>query len=747
VSGGLAFKLRRLRSMSPAEVRWRVEERISLAMLARRAGRPVPALPIPAGGVLEAFRASSAPLDPAAGGSREEWARAFEARFPGETARLVAQAEAVLAGRIALFARTFEFGPDPRAWPWNRSPDGGPAILLSFGPLLDYRDPARVGDARLSWELGRHQWLAPVAQAAYLTGEPRFARFAFTALEAWLEACPPYRGIQWVSALEYALRSFSWGWALALTARTPAGAAVEAARWERLLAAWAEQLRFIAAHDSRYSSANNHRLGEGAGLAWGGHLLGFLDEAAAWRERGHAILEECVLAQTTEGGVTREHAFAYQHFVLDFAVAVGALAARAGRPQPAALRERTARIAAALERLSPGGREPWPVGDGDEGRVLDLAERFEERLAASLECAARLTGDGRAAGAGTGAGAGAGAGPARYPRVVWLGLEAAVAPRTGADAAAGPGVETGGYVVRSWCCAQGEARLLFDAAPLGLPPLFAHGHADALMLLLDAGGPRLVDPGTGAYHAQPGLRERLRGTAAHNTVGLDGLDQSVRGGLFQWLRAARITAPATVDAAGVVEAAHDGYARLAAPRLHRRAWFVREPDLLLVADRIEPAAGGAGTGDAGTGGTAVGAGVAHHAVARWHVGDGVARDLAARPGHVEVTWPDGLVGTIAGFGPAGACARAAEPGVWSPRFRETRPCGKVEVGAQAAAPLLLVSAIALGPLELECRRDDGGLRVEARTPHGTLVAQVAAAAPGRLLGILEDAASGASSQR
>ena len=36
------------------------------------------------------------------------------------------------------------------------------------------------------------------------------------------------------------------------------------------------------------------------------------------RKRGLEVLEEGFLAQTTPAGVTREHAFAYQHFVLDF---------------------------------------------------------------------------------------------------------------------------------------------------------------------------------------------------------------------------------------------------------------------------------------------------------------------------------------------------------------------------------------------------------------------------------------------
>lgn len=624
-----------------------------------------------------AFEHSSAPLVPFAAGDRAVAVLAFEEAHPGESARIVGRAEAVLAGRIELFARTLDLGPDPRAWPWNRDPAGGPDVPLSFGPTLDYRDPLRVGDARRAWELGRHGFLAPVAQAAWLTDDARYAHFVFAVLEAWSAACPPYRGIQWASALESALRSLSWGFALALVARSTAGRALEDPRWERVLATWAEQLRFVAGHDARYSSANNHRLGEAAGLAWGGLGLSFLPEAEDWLARGLSVLEECVLMQTTADGVTREHAFAYQQFVLDFAVTVAAAAGRAGRPLAPAVRERIARLAEALDWLSPGGAT-WPVGDGDEGQAFPLGEPFARRTPASLEAAARLTG---APWSGQ-----------PQPRSWWLGLVGS----TAAGSLRGARVTRGGYRLEAWPTPWGEARLLFDAAEMGLPPLYAHGHADALMLLLDVGGPRLVDPGTGAYHARPALREALRATAAHNTVELDGRSQSTPGGLFQWLRVARVVEP---DDGG---AAHDGWARDGV--IHRRVFAREAADRIRVVDRLEPAPGGGG-----------GASRVHRAIVRWHVGDGRA-ELAGEGGNdgvtgasrAEVRWPDGFMLALVARLPAGGSARAGEDATWAPRFLEPRPCGVVEWIVEGRLPLVVETTIVLG----------AGPRHEARQ-HGT----------------------------
>ena len=67
--------------------------------------------------------------------------------------------------------------------------------------------------------------------------------------------------------------------------------------------------------------------------------------------------------------------------------------------------------------------------------------------------------------------------------------------------------------------------LIFDCGPLGDG---GHGHYDLLSFEAHANGrPLVLDPGRGSYsEAPPNRRRWFRGTAAHNTVTVDGLDQT-----------------------------------------------------------------------------------------------------------------------------------------------------------------------------------------------------------------------------
>ena len=70
-----------------------------------------------------------------------------------------------------------------------------------------------------------------------------------------------------------------------------------------------------------------------------------------------------------------------------------------------------------------------------------------------------------------------------------------------------------------------ERFLIFDCGPLGDG---GHGHYDLLSVEAHGDGrPLVVDPGRGTYSEEPpNLRRWFRGTAAHNTVCVDGLDQT-----------------------------------------------------------------------------------------------------------------------------------------------------------------------------------------------------------------------------
>ena len=57
--------------------------------------------------------------------------------------------------------------------------------------------------------------------------------------------------------------------------------------------------------------------------------------------------------------------------------------------------------------------------------------------------------------------------------------------------------------------------LTFDHGPLGMAPLYNHGHADALSVNVALDGEALlVDPGTFRYNDEPLFRKYFKGTRA-----------------------------------------------------------------------------------------------------------------------------------------------------------------------------------------------------------------------------------------
>ena len=105
--------------------------------------------------------------------------------------------------------------------------------------------------------------------------------------------------------------------------------------------------------------------------------------------------------------------------------------------------------------------------------------------------------------------------------------------------------------------------MVFDCGELGFGSLAAHGHADALSVTVRAGGVDvLVDPGTYDYFTFPDWRRYFRSTRAHNTLGIDGVDQSAQLGLVSVGPPGRRPAASTgvrVREADPLPGEHDGY--------------------------------------------------------------------------------------------------------------------------------------------------------------------------------------------
>ena len=130
---------------------------------------------------------------------------------------------------------------------------------------------------------------------------------------------------------------------------------------------------------------------------------------------------------------------------------------------------------------------------------------------------------------------------------------------------------------------RGEDRVsvLFDCAELGYGSIAAHGHADALSFTLRVGGRDVfVDPGTFDYFTYPEWRTYFRTTASHNTLEIDGRDQSAMLGPFLWGSGRSRGAPGSTrrDRAGSSAASTTGTQGCLLPRvIPGRSRWTRDP--------------------------------------------------------------------------------------------------------------------------------------------------------------------------
>jgi hypothetical protein len=480
-------------------------------------------------------------------------------------------ADEILAGHLPVFAlQDNEFSPSSD---WNRDPRTGRRAPLLFGKTLNYRDETLVGDIKYLWEPNRHLHLVTLAQAYYLSKEMRYTDGLAVQFDSWLDQCPYLQGPNWTSSLELAIRLINWSlvWQLVGGEEAPLFAGqTGAARLRRLMASVYQHMHFIRGHFSGYSSANNHLIGEAAGLFIATTTWPYWSQCASWRRTAQRILEEETQLQNTSDGVNREQAVSYQQFVLDFLILAG-LAGRANDSEFSA--GYWQRIEAMMEYVASimdvAGNVPM-IGDADDGYVVRLSREdnwcpYKSLLATGAILFDR--GDFKAK---------AGAlddktrwifGDSVEPLYDEVETKGAVLPVRRAFA------EGGYYILGSDMETDKEIRIIVDAGPLGYERIAAHGHADALALTLNSAGREfLIDPGTYAYHTQKKWRDYFRGTAAHNTLRIDGQDQSVSGGNFMWLQKAeaRCELWESGEALGHFVGAHDGYTRLPDPVVHRR---------------------------------------------------------------------------------------------------------------------------------------------------------------------------------
>jgi len=490
-------------------------------------------------------------------------------RFPGQTRNIVAWAERICRHHFDLLGyEGLDYGAQID---WHLDLVHGKRSPREPWFKVKYLDFEEVGDSKIIWELNRHQHLVTLAKAYCLTGDHKYSDEIAVQWKQWHAENPYPIGINWASSLEVAFRSLSWIWVYFLLDGSPALTPELRNEWMRALAISG---RHIETYLSTYFSPNTHLLGEAVALFFLGVLFPELPRAGRWQERGWKIVLDAAGKQVPTDGFYFERSTYYHDYALDLFLHARILAVINEVPIPAQFDQTIVRMLDALCLMSRAG-VPSTIGDDDGGRLFDPRRNRAEHLLDPLSTGSILfaRGDFKFL-----------SGPMRE-ETVWLlgmtGLRDFEGLKSSAPPADSGALRDSGIFLMA-DAATGQ-QLTLNAGSHGP----GHGHADALSVsLVQNGRALLIDPGTYVYVDDSDERMQYRGTNAHNTLCVDGLDQADATGPFGWQSPPAVKVKRWVDGQqfSLFSGSHDGYERLPEPVCHERWVFHRKGQFWLVRD-------------------------------------------------------------------------------------------------------------------------------------------------------------------
>ena len=395
-------------------------------------------------------------------------------------------------------------------------------------------------DIRAVWEPARLQHATLMFLQASKAKDPENTKAlsgaATKAVLDWIRQHPFLFGPHYLSAMECGLRVYSFFHCLKSCRDLPEQEIKEITDAIYFHGWWIYRRR------SLYSSLGNHTICEAVGLVFAGAVYRKTTEGNRWLKEGVKLLRQELRHQILDDGGPAEQSLSYHRFVLDLY---------------------------------------WLAKDFLEiNKIHDLAD-FQTRL---LKGEAFLNTLQDSVG--------------RLPAIGDNDNGYAIAPGVAPLRHKGekPAKDLTIFAKSGYTVLRGSRDLVFtlDHGPLGMAPLYNHGHADALSVTLNINGAQiLIDPGTYRYNGVPEWRRYFKGTRAHNTVTVDGRDQANQETGFIWSRAynARLIKHKQTDEGLYLQASHDGYTQPQNPVTHFRAlaWFPDEG--FIIKDRFE------GTGD------------------------------------------------------------------------------------------------------------------------------------------------------
>lgn len=541
----------RLRAMSLLELGFRFEERLKrLSDSHRRFGWPafdvgegaLPNLPIPI--------------------------NSDDRRTAEQLKRWRALARDAAAEKLEFLGKPWLARQGDAAWHWD------PVTRTKWPRNIHCHDIAvhgktGYGDIRYVWELNRLQHLQPLAALAASENDRVLQAYCLRQIDSWIDANPPFKGVNWASNLEISLRAISIIIVLSFTDKDVMPPELN----RRIRACLNAHGYWLSRNPSRYSSANNHKAAASAALFVIGTTLPELEDAKNYTTLGRITLMDAVEEMFHEDGVGAEQSLTYGCFTLELVMLCLWLGEQHDEPFPAATYERIGKAGEFLRWVTDTKGNQPRIGDDDGGSVFYSEPGARSHYVSSvLGCVSALLDRPDLQP------------PAAAPR--FRNIIFGDPPRRTRKPKGTNSFDAGGYTVIRQPVSDRDAMLVLDHGPLGHLSIAAHGHADALALWLHLDSlPVLVDAGTYLFGPSQKWRDHFRSTAAHNTLSIDAQSSSTISGPFSWNRKAHAWRDRENAAAGGVTACHDGFKRRFGV-IHRRELTIGETSIT-VTDSLE----------------------------------------------------------------------------------------------------------------------------------------------------------------
>ena len=537
----IGWLVRRLRAMSVPEVAWRVSQKA----LQKKEEKLYKAKPVAVTAKL--FNERLAALPPQV-----------------ERLHLNYENKEYVVGKDISLLGGFSYQQYKSAWnagfqTYNHWPD-------TFSYSLEYKQRDDIGDARTNWELNRHFQFALLAKNYFASGDKKYLNELTDLFEDWNKRNPFLHGISWTSVMEVAIRASNWCYAYGFLSKSKD---VPDELLDKLRIGILNMTDYIAAHYSRYSSANNHLIVEAFVIGQSGILFDY----HPWITLSVSILTRELPLQNYTDGVNKELSLHYQSFYMEAMGLMLRLLQKNNFTIPDTWMPMLNKMCKYLADCMGKHGEVIEFGDNDEGKILDLHGGEESHYRYVLGLLSCLL-------------------DRRYvdfddysENLHWLFTENDM-EEAGSKPLYEPEKavcyrEGGNTILRS---SDGRALIGIDHAALGFGSIAAHGHADALSFQMYVDGkPVFIDPGTYIYHCDLQSRNEFRKTENHNTVCIGEKDQSEMLGAFLWGKKAECCLEkAAFGDSNTVVVSHNGYA----PDTHRRS-FKLTANALQIEDEIK----------------------------------------------------------------------------------------------------------------------------------------------------------------